>query len=97
VEHLRDHRNFAARSADRLADVARLDTRELLVMLFDERREAAQKRGAIGRCDGTPRRERRLRACDRCVGLLDAGGLELRERLLGRRIQDSGQFALSSL
>jgi hypothetical protein len=97
MEHLRDHRDLAARTADRLANVARLDPRQLLVVLFDERREAAQQRGAVGGRNGAPRRERCLRARDRSVGLVDARRLQLRERLLGRRVEDGIQVRLSSL
>jgi hypothetical protein len=97
VEHLRDHRDFAARAADRLADVARLDARELLVMLFDEGREPAEQRGAVGRRYGTPGRERRFCTRDRSVGLLDPRRLELGERFLGCRVEDGTQFRLSSL
>ena len=39
VEDLRDHADLAARAGDRLADVLGLDPRELLGVLFDERRE----------------------------------------------------------
>ena len=72
VEDLRDHPDLAARAGDRLADVARLDPRQLLVVLLDERRQPAQQPRAIGRRDGAPGRERGLRARDRGVGLLDA-------------------------
>ena len=44
--------------------------------------------GAVGRRDGPPAGERGLRARDRGVRLLDPGRLDLRERLLGRGIDD---------
>ena len=88
VEDLRDHADLAARAGDRLADVARLDPRELLGVLLDERREPAQQPRAVGRRDRPPGRERRLRAGDGGVGLLDAGLLELGDRLLGRGVED---------
>jgi hypothetical protein len=96
VQHLRDHADFAARAGDRLADVPRLDPCELLVVLLDERREAAEERRTVGRRDRAPRREGGLRARDRRVGLFDARRLELRERLLRRRVQDRTD-AFSSL
>jgi hypothetical protein len=97
MEDLRDHADLAARAADRLADVARLDARELLVVLLDERREAPQQAGAIGRRDGAPGGICRPGPRDRTVGLLDAGRVELGQRLLGRRVQDGAQRCLSSL
>jgi hypothetical protein len=55
-------------------------------MLLDERREPPQKARPVGRRDGAPRGERLARAGDGGVRLLDAGELELRDRLLGRRV-----------
>ena len=56
VEDLRDHADLAARAGDRLADVLRLDPRELFGVLFDERRkppqEAARSAGATARHAG---------------------------------------------
>jgi hypothetical protein len=97
VEDLRDHADFAARAADRLADVAGLDPRELLVVLLDERREPPQQPPAIRRRDRAPRRIRGLRPRDRLVGLPDSRRLELGERRLGRRIQDGDDATFSSL
>jgi hypothetical protein len=96
VEDLRDHADLAARAADRLADVARLDARELLVVLLDQRREPAEQSGAVAGGDGAPRGKRGLRARDGRVGLLGGGGLDLGDRLLGRRVDDDGQRPLSS-
>jgi hypothetical protein len=56
VEHLRDHPDLAAGAGDRLADVLRLDARELLVVLLDEGRQPAQQPRPVGRGDGAPRR-----------------------------------------
>ena len=42
VEDVGDHPHLAARPGDRLADVPRLDPRELLAVLLDERREPPQ-------------------------------------------------------
>jgi hypothetical protein len=98
VEHLRDHADLAAGAADRLADVAGLDAGELLGVLLDECREPAQQPRAIGRRNGPPGGVGGPSARDRLVGLLDAGGRELRERLLRGRIDDRAQVArLSSL
>ena len=88
VEDLRDHPDLAACAGDRLADVPRLDPRELLGVLLDERREPAQESRAIGGSDRAPGRKRRLRARDRRVRLLDARLLELGDRLLGRGVED---------
>ena len=57
-------------------------------LLLDQRREAPQEARAVGRRDGAPGREGRLRAGDGGVGLLDARLLELRDRLLGGGIED---------
>ena len=88
VEDLRDHADLRARARDRLADVARLDPRELLAVLLDERREPAQQPRPIGRRDRSPGRERGLRARDGGVGLLDPRLLELGDRLLGGGVED---------
>ncbi len=90
VEDLRDHPDLAARAGDRLAGVLRLETRELFVMLLDERRKPAQQPPAIGGRDRTPCRERRACARDRGVRLLDPCGRNLGDRLLGCRIDDCG-------
>ena len=49
VEDVGDHADLAARAADRLADVVRLDPRELLVVLLDERREPPEQPRSIRR------------------------------------------------
>jgi hypothetical protein len=91
VKDLRDHGDLAARAADRLADVARLDARELLVVLLDQRCEPPEQPGAVGGSDGPPRGERGPRARDGRVGLLGGGSLDLGDRLLGRGVEDRGQ------
>ena len=96
VEHLRDHADLAARPRDRLADVLRLDPRELLGVLLDERREPAQESRTVGRRDGAPGRIRRLRSRDRRVRLLHAGLLELGDRLLGGRVEDGQRHGLDA-
>ena len=96
VEDLRDHADLAARALDRLADVARLEPCELLAVLLDERREPPQKSRPVGGRDGTPGRERLLRAGDGRVRLLDAGRLDLGDRLLRRRVDDGGHLRAAS-
>ena len=56
VEDVRDHPDFAARARDRLADVPRLDLRQLLAVLLDERREPPKQPAAVGRRNSAPSR-----------------------------------------
>ncbi len=88
VEDLGDHPDLAARSGDRLAHVARLEPRELLAVLLDERRETPQQPCPVGGCHRAPRRESSLCARDGGVRLLDPGRRDLRDRLLGRGVDD---------
>ena len=88
VEDVRDETDLAACVADRLADVTRLERRQLLRVSFDRFGDAAEQRRAVGGVEGTPRGERLLRTGDRRVGVLDAGMRELGEHLLGRRLDD---------
>ena len=97
VEDLRDHADLAARAGDRLADVARLDPRQLLRVLLDELGQAPQQPAAIGGRDRTPGWERRLRPCDGRIGLLHPRPLELGERLLGRGIEDGQHRRYSTI
>ena len=97
VEDLRDHAHLAARARDRLADVARLDPRQLLRVLLDQRRQPPQQPGAIGGRHGAPGRERRLRPRDGRIGLLDPRLLELGERLLGRGIENGQHRRYSTI
>ena len=94
VEDLRDHPDLGPRAGDRLADVARLDPRELLAVLLDERGEPAQQPRPVGRRNGSPGRERGLRAGDGGVGLLDPRLLELGDRLLGGGVEDGQHGAI---
>ena len=93
VEDVGDHADLAARAGDRLADVLRLDQRELLVVLLDERREPPKQPPAISGRDRAPSRKRRACARNGRVGLVDAGLLERRDRLLGRRVQNGEAHA----
>ena len=89
VEDLRDHADLAARAGDRLADV--LATRSARAPRRAPRRASRAGAAAGARSAGrdrAPGRERRLRAGDGGVGLLDPGLLELGDRLLGRRVED---------
>ena len=70
VEHVDDAPDLAAGIGDRLADVARLELRELLDLSLEHARETAQKLGAIARADVAPGGERCFRARDRLVGFL---------------------------
>ena len=65
-------------------------------MLLDERREPPQQARAIGGRDGAPRRKRGPRAGDGRIGLLDAGLLELGDRLLRRRVEHGQRHARSA-
>ena len=94
VEDVRDHADFAACAGDRLADVARLDLRELLVVLLDERREPPQQPAAVGGGDGAPRRVSRACAGDGSIGLTDPVPRQNRDRLLGRGVNDSEAHAV---
>src|SRR5439155_15048286 len=73
VEDLGAHPDLAACTADRLARVPRLDSRQLLAVLLDECREASEQTAAVARRDSAPARIRRLRAGDGRVRLFDAG------------------------
>ena len=57
AERLGDHADLAARVADRLAGVARLERRELLEAVLDERGHAQQQPRAVARGDRRPGRE----------------------------------------
>ena len=69
AERLDRHPDLAARVADRLAGVARLEQRELLVVLLEHDDERAQTLGPRGRSQRTPGREGRPRAGDGLVDL----------------------------
>ena len=89
MEDVGDHRHLAARTGDRLSHVPRLDLRQLLGVVLDETREPPEQAGAIGHPDGAPGGERGARTCH---GLVDGGHvcrLQLGDRLLRRRVEDS--------
>ncbi len=85
--------DLAAGGLDRLAGVARLEQRELLVGVLERRREVAQDAGARAGCERPPRGQRLRRAGDRLVGLGDAGAGEGLQDPLGRRLQDGQRLA----
>ena len=89
VEDVGDHADLAAGAGDRLADVLRLDPRQLLAVLLDEGREprAAAVRGRRGETARQAGNAARARADGR-VRLVDPGLLERRNRLLGRRVEN---------
>ena len=74
--------------ADRVAGVAHLELRELLVVLVDELRELPQDARSITRRDAPPRLERRLRPRDGDVGLLQGERGHRRDDLLGDGADD---------
>ena len=59
------------------------------MVLLDERGKPAEQAAAVGGSDGAPGRVGGLGTGDGCVCLFDAGPLELCDRLLGGRIEDS--------
>ena len=93
VEDLRDHADLAAGARDRLADVLRLDLGQLFAVLLDEGGEAAEEARAVGGRYRAPGRIGGASASDGGVGLLDTSLLELRDRLLGRRVEDGERHA----
>ncbi len=96
MEHLGDHADLTARPRDRLAHVARFDARELLGVLFDERREPPEQARAITWRNVAPWRKGTLRASDCLVSLLDAGLLQLGDRLLGGGVDNRERHGLDS-
>ena len=88
VEDVDDHDDLAARIADRLADVARLESRQLVRVVGHGRGEAAQELCPVARCHGAPRRKRRLGPGDGTVGILDARFGHLGEHPFGGRFDD---------
>jgi hypothetical protein len=88
VEDVGNHPDLAARVAERLAHVARLDQRQLVRMLLDQRGESAEQARPIARRDGAPGGKRGLRCGDGAVGVLLGRGGKLGDPLLGRRIED---------
>ena len=76
--------HLPARVADRLAGVARLEHRKLLVVLGELLRERAQRLGAVARVEGAPRRVGLPRTGDRRIHLGDPGARDLLEHRLGR-------------
>ncbi len=89
VEDLCDHADLGACAADRLADVLRFDPRELFRVFLDEGREATEQAGAVGRSHSAPFLEGNRRPSNGLIGFLDAGLVELGDRLLRCRVDHS--------
>jgi hypothetical protein len=75
VEYVRHHGHLTARVGDRLADVARLQRRQLLAVFLYKCREPAEQPRSVGRLQRTPARDGGTGGLDRSVGLLYAGRL----------------------
>src|SRR5207253_10146728 len=88
VEDVDDHADLASCVADRLADVAGLELRELLAVLVDGDRDAAHEVGPVLRRYGLPGRVGGPGFGDRSVRVLNAGFLQLGEDFLGCRFDD---------
>ncbi len=89
VEDRRNHADLAARARDRLADVLRLDLRELLGVLLDERREPSEQASTVDRRDSTPAGKRLLCGRDGGVGLLAPRLLELGDWPFRGRVENA--------
>ena len=84
VEDVDDHADLAARVADRLTHVARLDLGELLGAVRHGVGESPEQRAAVVRRDRAPGGEGRLGPGDRPVCVLDRGFGDLGQHFLGR-------------
>ncbi len=92
VEHLDHGADLTSAGADGLADVGRLQLRQLLGVVLDRAGQPPEQPGPIGRRDVPPGREGVLRPRHRGVDLVRAGQLLLHQELLGGRVED-GQAA----
>ena len=88
AEGVGHHPHLAARVADRLARVARLEHRELLVVLGERVGEPVQQPGAVARRHRAPGGEGGLGARDRRVDVGGGRALYLGQDLLGGRLDD---------
>ena len=80
-------RHLLARERDRLADVARLDLRQLLGVVGDHVGELQQQLGALAWGGVEPLRQRSVGAVDGRVDLVGGHVRHRRDRLAGRRVQ----------
>ncbi len=101
AEGVGDHADLAAGVADRLAGVAGLERRQLLLAIGNRIGEPVQQLGATLRRDRAPRSECGPRSFDRSVGLRRAGARDLRHDLCGRRLdhldhETTSSFSLST-
>ena len=78
-------RHLVARGHERLADVDRLELRELVGVLLDHVGERVEELGALLRRLLEPLRRRGLRGLDGAVDVLSAAARHLGDRLAGRR------------
>ena len=94
AEALDDHPDLAARVADRLAGVARLERGELLAPRASIA-SASRRRivGAVGGRDRAPRREGRFRGGNRGIGFVNARPRDLGHYLLGRGLEHGERHA----
>src|SRR5439155_3128868 len=81
-------RHLVARVRERLADVPRLELRELLGVLVDRVRELQEQLGPLAGRRLEPFGKRLLRGLDCAVDVLGARARHLGDRLAGRGIQD---------
>ena len=88
AERVDHHAHLAARVGDRLAGVARLEHRQLLAVLAERVGERVQHPRALAGRQRAPRRQRRRRARDRLVDLLDARARDLGEHRLRGGLED---------
>ena len=97
VEDVGHHPDLPPRVAERLAHVRRLEPGELLPVVLHQRRHAAQESRAISRLDSTPRWKRRAGGGDGAVRLLDARSIQVRDRTLGRGIENVERHPRSNI
>ena len=83
---------FPARVGDGVPRVAHFKGGQLLDVTVHNGREPAQQPGPVPGRHGTPGRERRRRAVDQAVHLGRRGRLDVRDDLLGRRVDDVHDF-----
>ena len=93
VDH---HLHLAARVADRLAGVARLEHRQRLQLAGQRVGQPVQQRRAVARRDRAPGRVGRLGAGDRRVRLLDPRAGDLGQDRLGGGLEDRERHSRSN-
>ena len=86
-------RHLVARGHERLADVARLELRQLLGILLEDVRELVQQLRALLRRRVQPGRQGLLRRLDRAVDVVGAAARHLGDRLAGGRVDHLHRLA----